>query len=70
VFSEPIVEAVARIKVVLQHEGLIATAKVRRPQLGISEQERTQLLESYGALKQNEFSGDRGEDARSDRPAV
>lgn len=55
VFSEPIVEAVARIKVVLQHEGLIKTAKVRRPQLGISEAERKQLLESYNALKGNEF---------------
>ena len=57
VFSEPIVEAVARIKVVLQHEGLIKTAKVRRPQLGISETEQKQLLESYNALKRNEFRG-------------
>jgi len=55
VFSEPIVEAVARIKIVLQHEGLIKTTKVRRPQLGISEAERKQLLESYQALKNNEF---------------
>ena len=46
VFSEPIVEAVARIKVVLEHEGLIKTAKVRRPQLGISDAEKKQLLES------------------------
>src|SRR5688572_15594304 len=55
VFSEPIVEAVARIKVVLQHEGLIKTAVVRRPQLGISDAEQRQLLESYNALKGNEF---------------
>jgi 4-hydroxy-tetrahydrodipicolinate synthase len=55
VFSEPIVEAVARIKVVLQHEGLIKTAKVRRPQLGISEAEQKQLLDSYAVLKRNEF---------------
>ena len=55
VFSEPIVEAVARIKVVLQHEGLIKTAVVRRPQLGISDAEQKQLLESYNALKRNEF---------------
>jgi len=55
VFSEPIVEAVARIKIVLQHEGLIATANVRRPQLGISDAEKKQLLESYRALKGNEF---------------
>jgi 4-hydroxy-tetrahydrodipicolinate synthase len=57
VFSEPIVEAVARIKAVLRHEGLIASAKVRRPQLGISDAERGQLLESYAALKRNEFRG-------------
>ncbi len=55
VFSEPIVEAVARIKVVLRHEGLIKTAAVRRPQLGISEEEQKQLLDSYRALKQTEF---------------
>ena len=58
VFSEPIVEAVARIKAVLQHEGLIQTAFVRRPQLGISDDEQKQLLESYGALKRNEFRKD------------
>jgi dihydrodipicolinate synthase/N-acetylneuraminate lyase len=57
VFSEPIVEAVARIKIVLEHEGLIDTAKVRRPQLGISDVERKQLLDSYAALKRNEFRG-------------
>jgi dihydrodipicolinate synthase/N-acetylneuraminate lyase len=55
VFSEPIVEAVARIKTVLRHEGLIKTATVRRPQLGISEAEQTQLLDSYRALKRNEL---------------
>jgi len=55
VFSEPIVEAVARIKMVLQHEGLINNAAVRRPQLGISAAEQEQLLESYRALKANEF---------------
>jgi 4-hydroxy-tetrahydrodipicolinate synthase len=55
VFNEPIVEAVARIKAVLHYEGLIKTATVRRPQLGISEAEKKQLLDSYRALKQNEF---------------
>jgi hypothetical protein len=55
VFSEPIVEAVARIKIVLQHERLIRSATVRRPQLGISEAEKKQLLDSYQALKRNEF---------------
>ncbi len=61
VFSEPIVEAVARIKVVLHHEGLIKTATVRRPQLGIAEAEQKQLLDSYQALKAKEFrSGELG----------
>jgi len=54
VFSEPIVEAVARIKIVLQHEGLINTAAVRRPQLGVSQVERKQLLESYRQLKEHD----------------
>jgi len=64
VFSEPIVEAVARIKVVLRHEGLINTAKVRRPQLGISESEQKQLLDSYGKLKRNEFRRGQNADPR------
>jgi 4-hydroxy-tetrahydrodipicolinate synthase len=55
VFSEPIVEAVARIKIVLQHEGLIKTATVRRPQLGVSAEERKLLLDSYRALKKTGF---------------
>src|SRR5215470_696587 len=50
VFSEPIVDAVARIKVILQHDGLINTATVRRPQLGIGESEKKQLLDSYRVL--------------------
>jgi dihydrodipicolinate synthase/N-acetylneuraminate lyase len=53
VFSEPIVEAVARIKVVLQHEGLIRTSVVRRPQLGISEAEKKQLIDNYNLVKNN-----------------
>jgi len=40
---------------VLHYEGLIKTATVRRPQLGISEAEKKQLLDSYRALKNNEF---------------
>ena len=55
VFSEPIVEAVARIKIVLQHEGLIRSATVRRPQLGVSEAEKRELLDSYRALQDNKF---------------
>src|SRR5690348_9479325 len=70
VFSEPIVEAVARIKIVLQHEGLIKTAKVRRPQLGISEAEQKQRLDSYAALKRNEFRADTAESQEKRRQAV
>jgi 4-hydroxy-tetrahydrodipicolinate synthase len=55
VFSEPIVEAVARIKVVLHHEGLIKTTFVRRPQLGISDAEKKQLIDNYNLLKNNKF---------------
>jgi 4-hydroxy-tetrahydrodipicolinate synthase len=55
VFSEPIVEAVARIKIVLQHEGLIRSATVRRPQLGVSEAEKRELLDSYRALQDDKF---------------
>jgi dihydrodipicolinate synthase/N-acetylneuraminate lyase len=55
VFSEPIVEAVARIKVVLQHEGLIKTTFVRRPQLGISPAEKKQLIDNYELLKNSKL---------------
>jgi dihydrodipicolinate synthase/N-acetylneuraminate lyase len=55
VFSEHIVDAVARIKIILEHEGLIKSAGVRRPQLGVGEAEKKQLLTSYRALKDNEF---------------
>jgi 4-hydroxy-tetrahydrodipicolinate synthase len=70
VFSEPIVEAVARIKIVLQHEGLIKTAKVRRPQLGISEAEQKQLLDSYEALKRTDFRAGTAEPKQRQRRAV
>ena len=70
VFSEPIVEAVARIKIVLQHEGLIKTARVRRPQLGISDGEKKQLLDSYAALKRNEFRADSATPQNKARQAV
>jgi 4-hydroxy-tetrahydrodipicolinate synthase len=55
VFSEPIVEAVARIKTVLQHERLIKTASIRRPQLGISQAEQAELLDTYAELKESGF---------------
>ncbi len=51
VFVEPIVEAVARIKAILQDEGLITCAAVRRPQLGISEDEKQLLLRGYRELR-------------------
>jgi 4-hydroxy-tetrahydrodipicolinate synthase len=67
IFSEPIVEAVARIKIILGHEGLIDTATVRRPQIGVSESEKKQLLDSYRALKKQDYrsSGDFSEAKRS-----
>jgi 4-hydroxy-tetrahydrodipicolinate synthase len=51
IFNEPIVEAVARIKVVLKNERLIAHDTVRRPQLGISEEEKSELLTRYAQLR-------------------
>jgi 4-hydroxy-tetrahydrodipicolinate synthase len=51
IFSEPIVEAVARIKAILKNEGLIACDHVRPPQLGISESERAELLRRYAELR-------------------
>jgi len=70
VFSEPIVEAVARIKVVLRHEGLIKTATIRRPQMGISEAEQRQLLDSYRALKTTEFRSVSGKAETTRRQAM
>ena len=55
IFSEPIVEAVARIKIILEHEGVIDTAAVRRPQIGVSESEKKRLLDSYRALKEKNY---------------
>jgi 4-hydroxy-tetrahydrodipicolinate synthase len=55
IFSEPIVEAVARIKIILQHEGWINTATVRRPQLGVAESEKRRLLDTYRTLKEKDY---------------
>ena len=55
IFSEPIVEAVGRIKILLQHEGLIESATVRRPQLGVNESEKITLLDSYRELKEKGY---------------
>jgi 4-hydroxy-tetrahydrodipicolinate synthase len=53
VFAEPIVEAVARIKIILRHEGLIANATVRRPQIGVTPEEEKDLIASYGRALEN-----------------
>jgi len=53
IFNEPIVEAVARIKVILKHEGLIAHDTVRPPQMGIDHAEEAELLRRYAALRAN-----------------
>jgi 4-hydroxy-tetrahydrodipicolinate synthase len=50
VFGEPIVEAVSRIKVILKHQGLIQSALVRRPQLGVSGEEERRLIASFGRI--------------------
>jgi len=50
VFSEPIVEAVSRIKIILHHEGLISSPGVRRPQLGITPEEERRLVSAYGKI--------------------
>lgn len=53
IFREPILDAVARIKVVLADEGVIADPHVRRPQLGVDEQERKALLDGYRAVRES-----------------
>jgi 4-hydroxy-tetrahydrodipicolinate synthase len=53
VFSEPIVEAVSRIKTILRHEGLIKSAVVRKPQLGVSREEQSKLLRIYQSIAPN-----------------
>jgi 4-hydroxy-tetrahydrodipicolinate synthase len=50
VFGEPIVEAVSRIKTILQREGLIRSAVVRKPQLGVSREEQSRLIRIYEAI--------------------
>lgn len=47
IFGEPILEAVGRIKAVLANEGVIASAHVRRPQLGVEGAELERVLEGY-----------------------
>jgi 4-hydroxy-tetrahydrodipicolinate synthase len=50
VFKEPILDAVARIKVVLRAEGLISHAGVRKPQCGIGDAEAAEVLSAYRAF--------------------
>ncbi len=54
VFAEPIVEAVARIKTILKHRGLIKSDGVRRPQLGVGGEEKRQLIKSYEEISARE----------------
>lgn len=51
IFGEPIVEAVSRIKATLRHEGIIAHATVRAPQMGISPVEEVDLLRRYESVR-------------------
>jgi 4-hydroxy-tetrahydrodipicolinate synthase len=51
VFAEPIVDAVARIKTILRHEGWIKSDGVRKPQLGIGAEEKRRLIESYELIE-------------------
>ncbi len=52
IFDEPIVEAVARIKIVLKNERLIAHENsFGPPQMGIGEAEKAELLKRYAHLR-------------------
>ncbi len=51
IFGEPIVEAVSRIKTALRHEGIIAHAGVRAPQMGMSPAEEQDLLRRYEEVR-------------------
>lgn len=51
IFGEPILDAVARIKVIAHAEGLIDSETVRPPQLGITDQEKSALLRTYEDLR-------------------
>lgn len=53
IFAEPILDAVARIKVVRHADGVIDSAAVRPPQLGLGAEERTRLLRTYETLRKS-----------------
>lgn len=66
IFGEPIVEAVARIKAVLRHQGLIRSDTVRRPQLGVSAEERKKLIASFREITERDAGSQpaaKGEDS-------
>lgn len=50
IFREPILDAVGRIKAVLQDQGVIGSAHVRRPQLGVHGAERDAVIGGYREL--------------------
>jgi dihydrodipicolinate synthase/N-acetylneuraminate lyase len=52
IFREPILDAVARMKVVLADMGVIEHADVRRPQLGVSAEERKAVLDGYRRVQE------------------
>lgn len=51
IFGEPILEAVARIKVILAHEGIIETSAVRRPQVSTSPEDGKRIIDEYETIK-------------------
>jgi 4-hydroxy-tetrahydrodipicolinate synthase len=51
IFNEPIVEAVARIKIILKNESLVAHDTVRPPQMGVEQAEKAELLKRYATLR-------------------
>jgi 4-hydroxy-tetrahydrodipicolinate synthase len=53
IFGEPILEAVARIKVVLAHEGIIENPTVRRPQIATSAENEKRIIAEYEELKRS-----------------
>lgn len=59
IFAEPILDAVARLKVARHADGLIDSVAVRPPQLGLSGDERTRLLREYDRLRADlsEYAG-------------
>lgn len=55
IFAEPIVEAPARLKYCLREQGVIESDAVRRPQLGISDEEQSRLRTELEGFEQIEL---------------